>query len=102
MKRRISGVFAYSVFVMLVCSLLQEAPAQAQFFQQGPKLADTGALGLANQGWSVSLSHDGNTAIVGGPGDNGEAGAAWVFTRSGNLWSQQAKLVGTGAIGEAL
>jgi hypothetical protein len=52
---------------------------------------------------SVSLSADGNTAIVGGPGDNGQTGAAWVFTRDNGVWTQQGnKLVGTGAIGSAL
>jgi hypothetical protein len=76
--------------------------AQAQFTQQGPKLVGTGALGIAVQGWSVSLSGDGSTAIVGGYSDNFEAGAAWVYTRSGGVWNQQAKLVGTGAIGAAL
>ena len=51
------------------------------------------------QGFSVALSADGNTAIVGGYGDNGSAGAAWVFTRSGGVWTQQgAKLVGTGSV----
>ena len=70
--------------------------------QQGPKLVGTGAVGNALQGWSVSLSGDGNTAIVGGPCDNNCAGAAWVFTRSGGVWSQQGpKLVGTGAVGAA-
>ncbi|MFX4589172.1 hypothetical protein ABTB15_19525, partial [Acinetobacter baumannii] len=70
--------------------------------QQGSKLVGTGAVGNANQGRSVSLSADGNTAIVGGYGDNGGAGAAWVFTRSGGSWSQQgSKLVGTGAVGNA-
>jgi hypothetical protein len=65
--------------------------------QQGPKLVGTGAAG-AQQGQSVSLSADGNTAIVGGPTDNGNIGAAWVFTRRGGVWSQQGpKLVGTGA-----
>ena len=49
--------------------------------QQGNKLVGTGAVGNAQQGISVSLSSDGNTAIVGGPTDNGEAGAAWVYTR---------------------
>ncbi len=39
----------------------------------------TGAVGDASQGISVSLSADGNTAIVGGPGDNNFAGAAWVY-----------------------
>jgi hypothetical protein len=68
--------------------------------QQGAKLVGTGALNspvAAQQGGSVSLSADGNTAIVGGPFDNSNIGAAWVFTRSGGVWTQQgAKLVGTG------
>jgi hypothetical protein len=67
--------------------------------QQGPKLIGTGAVGFAEQGASVSLSGDGNTAIVGGPGDE-SSGATWVFTRSGGVWSQQGpKLVGTGVVG---
>jgi hypothetical protein len=67
---------------------------------QQAKLVGTGAIGLSNQGLSVSISADGNTAIVGGYGDNSEFGAAWVFTRSNGLWSQQgSKLVGAGAIG---
>ncbi|HEY9166400.1 MAG TPA: T9SS type A sorting domain-containing protein [Candidatus Kryptonia bacterium] len=71
--------------------------------QQGSKLVGTGAVGSAQQGYSVSLSADGNTAIVGGLGDNSGLGAAWVFTRSGGVWSQQgSKLVGTGAVGSAL
>ena len=74
--------------------------ANAQFTQQGDKLFGTGAVGSAHQGRSVSLSSDGNTAIVGGSYDNNNAGAAWVFTRSGGVWSQQGnKLVGTDAVG---
>ena len=70
--------------------------------QQGSKLVGTGAVGGAQQGISVSLSADGNTAIVGGSGDNANAGAAWVWTRSGGVWTQQgSKLVGTGAVGKA-
>ena len=73
-----------------------------QFSQQGPKLVGTGATGAAQQGDSVSLSADGNTAIVGGPADNNGHGAAWVYTRSGGVWTQQgSKLVGTGASGAA-
>jgi hypothetical protein len=68
-------------------------------WSQQAKLVGTGAIGGALQGASVSLSRDGNTAIVGGPGDNGFVGAAWVYTRSGGVWSQQAKLVGAGGIG---
>jgi hypothetical protein len=67
--------------------------------QQGSKLVGAGAVGKAQQGISVSLSGDGNTALVGGHYDSDSAGAAWVFTRSGSTWSQQGeKLVGTGAV----
>src|SRR5450830_1493655 len=89
--------------IVLVCAtLLSSHPALAQFSQQGPKLVGTGAVGAAYQGDSVSLSADGNTAIVGGYGDNSAAGAAWVWTRSGGVWTQQGnKLVGSGAVGNA-
>ena len=71
--------------------------------QQGPKLVGPGAVGNAIQGLSVSLSADGNTAMVGGYFDNLGAGAAWVWTRSGGVWTQQgSKLVGSGAVGPAL
>jgi hypothetical protein len=72
--------------------------------QQGGKLVGTGAVGSvgASQGYSVALSGDGNTAIVGGPDDNNEVGAAWVFTRSGGVWSEESKLVGAGAVRAAL
>ena len=70
--------------------------------QQGSKLVGTDAVGTAQQGYSVAISADGNTAIIGGPFDNPDLGAAWVFTRSGGVWSQQgSKLVGTGAVGAA-
>src|SRR5262249_26378388 len=60
---------------------------RARSFEQRSKLVGTGAEGSSNQGMSVALSADGNTAIVGGPGPNnadrdrspvvGPAGAAW-------------------------
>jgi hypothetical protein len=87
---------------VLLCAalLVSSQPALADFAQQGAKLVGAGAVGSANQGQSVTLSADGNTAIVGGPIDNSLAGAAWVYTRSGGVWSQQGgKLVGTGGVG---
>lgn len=70
--------------------------------QQGTKLLGTGAVGNAYQVRSVSISADGNTAIVSGYWDNSYAGTAWVYTRSGGVWTQQcAKLVGQGAVGNA-
>ncbi len=56
---------------------------------QVPQLTPSDASGHADFGWSVALSGDGNTAMVGGPFDNNLAGAAWVFTRSATTWSQQ-------------
>jgi hypothetical protein len=87
-----------ALMVLVCATLLASHPALAQFAQQGPKLVGTGAAGNAWQGSSVSLSADGNTAIVGGYNDNNNAGAAWVWTRSGGVWTQQGnKLVGSDA-----
>ncbi len=77
--------------------------------QQGPKLVGSGAVSAANQGVTVALSADGNTALVGGYEDDSHSGvccyspssvgAAWVWTRSGGVWTQQGpKLVGTGGV----
>jgi uncharacterized protein (TIGR03437 family) len=75
------------------------AVLHAQFLQQGPKLVANDAIGMAQQGVAVALSADGNTALIGGLQDNNNIGAAWVFTRSGGIWTEQAKLVGSGVIG---
>jgi hypothetical protein len=45
-------------------------------------------------GRSVALSADGKTALIGGPADHGNRGAAWVFTLSGSKWTQQEELTG--------
>jgi hypothetical protein len=85
-----------------VLVLVANPVGAAQFTQQGSKLVGTGAVGNAYQGASVAISADGNTAIVAGLWDNHNAGAVWVYTRSGGVWSQQGnKLVGTGAVGGA-
>ena len=76
-------------------------PPWCDWTPQGNKLVGVGAVGTANQGVSVALSADGNTALVGGPGD-GDVGAVWVFTRSNSVWTQQGnQLIGTGAVGVA-
>ena len=68
--------------------------------QQGSKLVGSGYTGaFIGQGSSVSLSADGNTAIVGRYQDNSGIGATWVFTRNSGVWIQQGtKLVGDGVI----
>jgi hypothetical protein len=58
-------------------------------------LADAERSPYAHVGRSVALSADGDTALLGGPGDAGNVGAAWVFTQTGSTWSEQAgKLTG--------
>ncbi len=90
-----------AVIVFVCAALLSSYPALAQFTQEGPKLVGTGASPNAQQGFQVALAADGNTAIVGGRIDSVD-GAAWVWTKSGGVWTQQgAKLVGSGAVGDA-
>jgi hypothetical protein len=63
--------------------------------QQLAKLIGSETVGSSALGWDVALSADGNTALAAGYHDNGETGAAWVFTRSGSKWAQQGpKLTG--------
>lgn len=69
---------------------------------QQAKLIGTGITGAASfQGSSVALAADGNTCAVGGPGDNTNVGAVWIFNRIAGAWTQQSKLVGTGNTGAA-
>jgi hypothetical protein len=58
------------------------------------KLRPTDEVATAEFGWSLALSPDGTTALVGGPYETGpdggeNTGSAWAFTRSGLAWAQQ-------------
>lgn len=61
------------------------------------KLVGDGILAGTQYGYAVAV--EGDTVAVGGPWDDAQKGAVWVYTRSGTVWTQQAKLVGTGADG---
>jgi hypothetical protein len=70
------------------------------FVQMGDKLTAAGETGAGRFGQTVSISADGNTALIGAPFDNSSQGAVWVFTRSNGVWSQLGgKLTGTGETG---
>ena len=71
------------------------------FIQQGSKLTGGGEAGPAQFGSSVALSADGKTALIGAPADDTNTGAAWIFTRSGSTWKQQARLTAKGERGPA-
>ncbi len=67
--------------------------------QQGPKILPANPVGqLGFFGIAASMSMDGNTFVVGAEGDNGYAGAAYVFQRSGAAWTQQAKFTSINGI----
>jgi hypothetical protein len=54
--------------------------------------------GVTYEFFGTSVALNGDTALVGMYGDNGHQGAAYVFTRSGGTWTQEAKLTaGDGA-----
>ncbi len=50
--------------------------------------------------FGLSVGIDGNTVVIGAPGDDegaSDAGAAYVFVFDGGTWTQQAKLIASGA-----
>ena len=69
----------------------------AMFAQSGPEL--TGGrreIGAGIFGFSIALSADGKTALIGSPNDDHGIGAAWVYVRSSSGWTPQAMLTGRG------
>ena len=68
---------------------------------QQAKLLASDAASSDGFGSSVSISADGNTVLIGAPDEdtspNSSNGAAYVFTRSGTTWTQQAKLLASDA-----
>jgi len=83
-----AGAGAAYIFTRSGTTWSQEAKIQASDAQAGD------SFGIA-----VAISDDGNTVIVGayeedaGAGGSTDSGAAYVFTRSGTTWSQEAKLM---------
>ncbi len=64
----------------------------------------TASDGAAGDEFGYSVAISGDTAVIGAPRDDDksdDSGSAYVFTRSGSTWSQQAKLDATdGAAGD--
>jgi uncharacterized protein (TIGR03437 family) len=61
-------------------------------FQQ--KLMAAGIDGLPGDNFGSSVALSGQTVAIGARGVNVDRGAAYVFTRNGTVWAQQAKLIG--------
>ena len=86
---------------------LQQAirKAGAQQARLSPEGDPPGADGAASDLFGYSVDLDGDTALVGAISDdvgaNTNQGSAYVFTRSGSTWTQEAKLTaGDGAVGD--
>jgi hypothetical protein len=74
--------------------------AESRYRQHGSKLTPAGATAGGAFGTSLALAGNGATAVIGAAGDNHAAGAAWIFSRSGSHWTQQAeRLTAPDAIG---
>ncbi len=59
------------------------------------KGSDTGA----GDGLGVAVAVSGRTAVVGAPGGAKDAGRAYVFAKTGDVWNQAAELKGSGTVG---
>jgi IPT/TIG domain-containing protein/FG-GAP repeat protein len=73
--------------------LQASSPGRSALVQQGAKLTPAGEDAKRLFGYSVAVSEDASTILIGAPKDDEGIGAAWVFTRSGETW-QQTELVG--------
>jgi hypothetical protein len=62
---------------------------------QTAELAPSDRTSTDGFGWSVALSADGTTAVVGAPRHNNFTGAVYVFHQSAGAWSQSAEISGT-------
>jgi hypothetical protein len=65
------------------------------FTQQNSNMLSGATVSPSSPYASVSISADGNTAVMGSPDENGGIGAAYVFNRSGTIWSSGTRLLGT-------
>ncbi len=55
----------------------------------------TAVDGIANEEFGTSVSIDGDTLVVGSPGDEAARGTAFVFSQSAGTWSFQQKITAT-------
>ncbi len=78
-------------FPLVVDPMVEAEPEQK--LDAGSERLSNGSSGEVPErsrfGWSVALSADGDTALVGAPGEDSGVGAAWIFTRSGSGWIEQ-------------
>ena len=94
----------FRTLLISICLICSATSAQTPIFNEDFKLlASDGASG-DHFGWSVSISGDSSTAIVGASNsdDNGDAsGSAYIYRFDGNEWTEETKLTASdGASGQ--
>ena len=86
---RLAGAVVVALMVMLAFAGVAAALEQ--------KLVAGDGAAADNLGWSVAV--DGDTAVVGVPQENDGQGAVHVFRRSGDRWTETAKLTASDGLG---
>src|SRR5918996_22284 len=97
-RRRCAARFV--LCAALAALALLALPGAAHALEQTLVASDGAAGDLLGE----SVAVDGDAAVVGAPGGDGLRGAVYVFTRSGDRWTQSAKLTasdGTAGVGPA-
>src|SRR4051812_37895488 len=90
------GVRRLAVTAVLALGLLIALAAPAFANEQHLSINGTDLFGLA-------VAAEGNTLVVGAPGDSNGQGAVYVFERAGDAWAQTGKLTASdGASGDVL
>jgi hypothetical protein len=92
--RRLVSVIAVSLLAMLV----DRVPAATPTAHEVAKLLASDGAELDLFGASVAV--DGDTAVIGAYSDENTTGAAYVFVRSGGVWSEQQKLTASDGTAE--
>ena len=68
---------------------------------QQAKITAPNAASYDYFGWDVGMNSDGSYVVISRYSENSNTGSAYVFTRSGSTWTQQAKLTASdGATGD--
>lgn len=65
---------------------------------EASKLTDVNPVAANQFGFSVAI--DGDTAIVGSPGDSSNKGSASIFVRNGTSWTLQQKITGSDSVAD--
>jgi hypothetical protein len=95
----LKGVLAAQLGVALAALAVLAFPAAAHALEQRLVASD----GRGGDGFGRSVAIDGDTAVVGAPTGADYRGAVYVFTRSGDRWTQTAKLTASeGEVGDFL